>query len=90
MQRETGTCAWSAGDLVDQSLKAQALASRGVHLCREAALGSKVLAKFGAAANSTFPCMSFSPYFPQGKGESGYARRVCRTEIALSSSVAIQ
>lgn len=46
-------------------------------------LRSTTLAKFGAAANSTFPCMYFSPYFPQGKGESGYARIACRTEIAL-------
>lgn len=45
----------------------------------------------GAAANSTFPCMYFSPNFPQGKGESGYARTACRTEIAhLSSSVAVR
>lgn len=42
-----------------------------------------VFAKFGAEANSTFPCMYFSPYFPQGKGESGYARIACRTEIDL-------
>lgn len=46
-------------------------------------LQSHVLTKFGAAANSPFPCMYFSPYFPQGKGESGYARIACRTEIAL-------
>lgn len=78
------------GDPVCLSLRnAGTFASKGVSLSWEAVVPRAC--QCGAAANSTFPCMYFSPDFPQGKGESGYARTACRTEIAhLSSSVAVR
>lgn len=87
MRREAGTCAGvSCGS---EPEKRWHIYPQGLSLSWEAVVPRAC--QFGAAANSTFPCMYFSPDFPQGKGESGYALTACRTEIThLSSSVAVK